>query len=105
MGGPNDLLTFNGINGATGEYDVAPVPVEVIAGVARGEKFDKQHLAERQRRRRRDSEAQFAVKEGVDPRKLEETGWGVVFAFDADPAVYEALSPLLQLQGAGEREA
>ena len=107
MGGPNDLLTFNGINGATGEYDVAPVPVEVIAGVARGEKFDKQHLAELQRRRRRDSEAQFAVKEGVDPKKLEETGWGAVFAFGADPAIYEALSPLLQLrkvQASAKRE-
>src|SRR5271163_2983541 len=100
MSGSNDLLTFNGINGATGEYDVAPVPVETIARVARGEIFDKQHLEELRRRKRRDSEAHFAVKEGVDPKKLEETGWGIIFAFGADPAVHEALTPLLQLRRA-----
>src|SRR5271154_6004883 len=100
MSGSNDLLTFNGINGATGEYDVAPLPVEAIARVARGETFDKQHLEELRRRKRRDSEAHFAVKEGVDPKKLEETGWGVIFAFGADPAGYEALSPLLRLRRA-----
>jgi hypothetical protein len=98
MSGPNDLLTFNGINGATGEYDLPPVPVEVIAGVARGERFDKDQLEELRRRQRRDSEARFAVKEGVDPKNLDETGWGVVFAFGADPAIYEALTPLLDLR-------
>ena len=98
MSDPHDLLFFNGINGATGEYDLPPTPVEVIAGVARGETFDKQHLEELRRRQRRDSEARFAVKAGVDPKNLDETGWGVIFAFGADPAIYEALTPLLQLR-------
>jgi hypothetical protein len=92
MSDPNDLLIFNGINGATGEYDLPPTPVEVIAGVARGETFDKQALEELRRRRQRDSE------EGVDPKNLDETGWGVIFAFGADPAIYEALTPLLALR-------
>ncbi len=98
MSGPNDLLIFNGINGATGEYDLPPTPVEVIAGVARGETFDKQALEELRRRRQRDSEARFAVKEGIDPKNLDETGWGVIFAFGADPAIYEALTPLFELR-------
>ncbi len=107
MSDANALLVFNGINGATGEYDLPPTPVEVIAGVARGETFGKEELEELRRRQRRDSEARFAVKEGVDPKNLDETGWGVIFAFGADPAIYEALTPLFQLrkrQANGKRE-
>jgi hypothetical protein len=107
MSDANDLLIFNGINGATGEYDLPPTPVEVIAGIARGETFDKQALEELRRRRQRDSEARFAVKEGVDPKNLDETGWAVIFAVGADPAIYEALTPLLELrkgQASAKRE-
>jgi hypothetical protein len=100
MNDSRELLVFNGVNGATGEYDLPPTPVETIAGVARGDRFNKQELEELRRRCQRDSEARFAVKEGVDPKNLDETGWGVIFAFNADPAIYEALSPLLELREA-----
>lgn len=36
------------------------------------------------------------VRIGVNPGKLEEAGWGVVFARGADPAIRAALAPLLQ---------
>jgi hypothetical protein len=109
MAGSDQLLTFNGINGATGRYDVEPMPVELFSKIALGTSplspEDKAHLEELEQRRQRDTEAHFAVKEGIDPKSLKETGWGVIFAFGADPAIYEAVSPLLKLRKsqAGDR--
>ena len=109
MSGSDALLTFNGINGATGQYNVEPMAAEAfsrtILGTGPAKADEKAHLEELERRRLRDTEAHYAPKEGIDPKKLEQTGWGVIFAFGADPAVYEALSPLLKLrkQQAGDR--
>jgi hypothetical protein len=109
MSGSDALLTFNGINGATGRYDIEPMTAaefsEVALGTTRKRADEKAHVEELKRRRQRDTEAHFAVKEGVDPKNLAETGWGVIFAFGADEAIYEALSPLLKLrrQQAGDR--
>jgi len=104
MPSTNALLTFNGINGATGRYDMEPMPADEFARMAVGgapaKPDEKAHLQELERRRLRDSEAHYAPKEGIDPKKLEETGWGVIFAFGAAPAIYEALSPLLKLRKA-----
>lgn len=63
--------------------------------MARGERFDPEHLKELQWKARIATAKHHGVKEGVDPKKLDETGWGVIFASDADPAIREALSELL----------
>ncbi len=109
MSGSDALLYFNGINGATGRYDLEPMPAAALSQIAQGiaprQPDDKAHLDELKRRYQRDTEAHFAPKEGVNPKNLAETGWGVIFAFGAGPDVYEALSPLLKLrkQQAGDK--
>jgi len=94
----NDLLTFNGIDATTGGYLQPPMTVEELSRLARGEVIDPQHLAELEARRQQDTEGHYGVKEGIDPKDLAQTGWGVIFAYNADPAIREALSPLLELR-------
>lgn len=94
-------LTFNGINGATGDYLLPEMSVEDISKIARGEEFDKDHLNELKHRYHSASAIHLGVKEGVDPKDLSQSGWGVIFAHaDSDriDPVKEALKPLLDLR-------
>ena len=90
----SEQLVFNGIDGSSGDYLLPPLTPHEISALAQGEKLDPKHLAEL-RLKRDAAEAHFGVVSG-DPTNLAEVGWGVVFAHDADPAVREALSPLLE---------
>jgi hypothetical protein len=92
--GPEELY-FNGINGASGEYLLPPLSAEAVSNVAAGEKLDEQELAELQARVTAITGTYLGVVDGVDATKLEEAGWGVVYPHDVDPAVQEALKPLL----------
>ncbi|HEX7182151.1 MAG TPA: toll/interleukin-1 receptor domain-containing protein [Thermoanaerobaculia bacterium] len=92
-----DLLTFNGVNGATGGYGLPPMTGEELSQFLRGEAAPENLNELRFRVQSRDNR-HFGVKEGVDPKRLDQAGWGVIFAHDADPAVREALAPLLALR-------
>ena len=90
-------LVFNGVNAATGGYLLPPLPPEVIGKIARGEPIDAKHLAELKGKRFA-SAPSFGVRAGIDSTKLggdDGAGWGVIFAYDAPPAVREAIKPLL----------
>jgi hypothetical protein len=93
-----DLLFFNGINGSTGDYLLPPLTAEQVSRIAQGEDFDPDDLYDLQQKKKLVDGlgADFAPVEGVDPKKLEETGWGVIFAYNADPAIQEALNELLE---------
>jgi hypothetical protein len=96
--------SFNGLNGATGEYLFPSLTPLEISTIARGELLDSKHIQELKQWWQRLSHSDFAPKEGVDPTKLSETGWAVIFAHDANPAIREALSPLLELRRKDARQ-
>lgn len=89
-----EQLVFNGIDGATGEPLLPPLTPEQISNIAQGEEFEPEHLSELEKKKNKDDH--FAPMEGIDPKNLAETGWGVIFAHGADPAIKEALSELLK---------
>jgi hypothetical protein len=90
-----DLLFFNGINGSTGDYLLPPMTPEQLSRIALSERFDEDQLEDIKLKIRQKEETDFAPIEGVDAKDLAQTGWGVIFAYQADPAIREALSKLL----------
>jgi hypothetical protein len=82
----SDDFALNGVDAATGEYLPAPTPREISAHVL-GEKPGAKRLVY-----------------GVDSRRLDQSGWGVVFAPRTGAAVRSALRPLLdhRAEQAGE---
>lgn len=103
-----DTLCFNGLNARTGQYLVPPMPADQVARLARGEKLDPKELQALQRRLRHSRNVQFGPAEGIDPKEIGQTGWGVIFPFvkpgtDAakrQAAVRAALDPLIALRRA-----
>ncbi|MEZ4712542.1 MAG: C25 family cysteine peptidase [Caldilineaceae bacterium] len=91
----DDLLYFNGVNGDLGDYELPPMTGEELFGLIRGESTIE-NIGELRFRHGQSSTEHFGVKEGVDPKKLNESGWGVIFAHDADPAIEAALGELIQ---------
>jgi hypothetical protein len=93
------MLFFNGIDGATGRYDLPPMTTGELAAYILGAKLpdDLDRLREKHRREAGGLETLGPV-DGVDVRDLASAGWGVVFAKDTDPAVMEALSELIALR-------
>lgn len=82
-----ERLVLNGIDGATGRYLLDPVdPEELVRGL-----LPALRLAPAVPRR----PISRNVLEGVDARDLAATGWALVCPHDVDPAILEALAPLL----------
>ena len=85
--GPDELPIPFGIEAETGarlrgvtETDLAQIDPDAKDVRERGERGAGDHLA----------------ISDIDPNKLEEAGWCVVFTKDADPAIKQALEPLLK---------
>jgi hypothetical protein len=89
-------LTFSGLDGASGAYLLPPLRPAVVAALAQGERIDPMEVRELRAWHVRAAGELLGTAEGVDPSDLAEAGWGVVFAHDADPALRQALRPLLE---------
>lgn len=93
-----ELFVFNGIDAARGGYLLPPMTADRVLALAGGEQPDvdarQEAIALKEAERLKD----FAPEETVDPKDLAQAGWGVIFAHDEDPAVREALRPLLDLR-------
>ena len=92
-----DLLCFNGVQASTGDYGLPPMSSEKLSSFLLGEE-PPDNLDELRTRHAQRKKRHYGLREGVDPKKLDESGWGVIFAHDADLAVKEALQPLLDLR-------
>ncbi len=106
MASDDVALHFNGIDAATGSYLLGPRDTAALADVVRGKPAaDRGHQAELEARARIEG-PHLGVKQGIDPTRLEEAGWGVIFAaveVGSDHAAHqaaiaEALSPLLSMR-------
>jgi hypothetical protein len=98
---PKDDFYFNGINGATGEYLLPPMDAHDISKLAQGESLDEAHLKELKLWYERTTQECLGPKEGIDPKDLAQSGWGVIFAYEDKekvPAIREALKELLDLR-------
>ncbi|MCI5139705.1 MAG: hypothetical protein D3922_15140, partial [Candidatus Electrothrix sp. AR1] len=96
-----ELFSFNGINGATGNYLLPEMSAADVSKIAQGEVFDKDHLEELTNRHFGVTAPPFGLKEGTDSTDLAQAGWGIIFAFDDRDKVAawkEALKPLLDLR-------
>ena len=106
------VVGLNGVDARTGRYLLEPLSAQAIAAIARGEALgdeaDLAHLAELKFRNTQKGKAHYGVKDGVDPTRLDQAGWGVIFPAVAkngpdereQAAIREALLPLLSLRRA-----
>jgi hypothetical protein len=92
----NQLLDFNGIDAESGLPAFPSCSLDELLKVARGHRPNRGEI-ELALRHKYDTEQQFLdLEDGVDPCRLDEAGWGVVFPRQGDPAIREALEPLLR---------
>lgn len=105
---PDELLWFNGLDGRRGSYLLPPAPPRYLADLACGATVDRARARELQAWVASGAgKARRGLKEGLDPGKLDEAGWGVIFPSSAESApLREALAPLLDLRRAqaGKRQ-
>jgi hypothetical protein len=99
----SETLVFNGIDGASGGYLLPEMTLAQVSALAQGQTIDTEALQEL-KQRVYDLQNPHAGVE-ADARDLAQTGWGVIFSHNVDPAIVEALDPLLKLrhEQAGER--
>jgi hypothetical protein len=90
-----ELLIFNGMDGATGEYALKPMTPQAFSAGILGTPTDDPDNRSLINWYEQRQQGHFGIKEGHDPEQLDESGWGVVFPANTNPAIVDALRPLL----------
>lgn len=93
----DELFYVNGLNASSGAYIEDPLTSRELAKkiLQLERKRSNVEIRALNTRTSRLREAAFRPIMGVDERDLRQTGWGVIFAKDADPSVQDALRVLL----------
>jgi len=92
----DNRIVFNGIDGITGQYLVAPMEVKELLALVRDEQRKPGMLDMLARVWRNISQPFLGLPLGIDPGNVSQAGWGVVIHSDEDPAVKRALEPLIE---------
>ncbi len=91
-----ERLYTNGINGSTGEYLTPPMSGEDLVRLILGENPEEDYENyDKLKDRATQEEVHFGVTFGIDCTKLDQTGWGVIYAPGIGDEVKEALKPLI----------
>lgn len=95
----SEQLFFNGINAESGEPLVPPMDGGLMAKIITGEERSPEQESELaqwwQQYARPNAPKHMAAVEGTDYKDPASAGWGVIFPYNADPKIIEALKPLL----------
>ncbi|GAB4564964.1 MAG: hypothetical protein Tsb0020_15500 [Haliangiales bacterium] len=97
----NNLVYCNGVSAASGQEVISPIDIDslakIILGAPREDSATERWLKNLQEGRKPDARY-LALIAGLAVDDLSQAGWGVIFTDDADPAVREALAPLIELR-------
>ncbi len=100
-----ECVRFNGINGSNGASLFPPMSTREIASMAAGLTRNPWEVADLKLHHQLVSEDGLGVIFGVDVKRLEEAGWGVVFPHGVASEIREAVAPLLRFrQSAASRK-
>jgi hypothetical protein len=103
----DDLLYFNGIDAVSGDYALMPMDPKLFSSIITGAPVDEAEMKALKNWHTYLTTAHWAIKEGHDPNKLEEAGWGIIYPHNVSPAIKDALAPLVawrKAQAAASKE-
>lgn len=89
-------VVFSGLSGTDGRYPFPPLTVAGVAALARGERIDAGVIKRIQIWLRQRFGRNRGTRESNAESDIRKAGWGIVFPQGCDPALLEALHPLLE---------